>query len=40
MQALTEAQGASTGDRAEIRRRNNGEIAKILPEKSRGIPHD
>jgi hypothetical protein len=40
MQALTEAQRATTGDQAEKRRRNNGEIAKILPEESRGIPHD
>ena len=40
MQTSTEAQRATTGDQAEKRRRNNGEIAEILSEKSRGVPHD
>jgi hypothetical protein len=40
MQPSAEAQRASTEDRAEKRRRNSGEIAKILPEKSRSISHN
>ena len=37
MQTSAEAQRAPTEDRAKRRRRNSGEIAKILSEKSRGI---